>query len=384
MRKAAQAICAWLDPSPSRKSQSRTPDMIWSILKATILSVLFSISGCKEREKKFPTSSSPVFVRTQVVNLTDVPNIYSIPGTIISDGRTELSSRVVGLIQMLGVREGQLVTKGELLVKIDPSGIDQGILQARARLDIARDDLNDAEHDVVKFSVLAPQGIVPTESFRKAKVREDVARLTLASEEAALSTAIAQRTYTDVMSPFDGVIVKLQKHVGDMATVGVPILTIESREVLLFRIYVPESDVAKIRQDMTVVVHIDALAGRDVLGTVTRIVPSGDPVTRRYEVMLALPNDSLLLPGMFGRAELILGTSRIITVPQNCVTQLAGLEGVFVIGADDTARFRWLRMGRELEKALEITSGLSDGDVIVCQPGVSLHDGSLIARHPPQ
>lgn len=358
--------------------------MIWSILKATILSVLFSISGCKEREKKFPTSSSPVFVRTQVVNLTDVPNIYSIPGTIISDGRTELSSRVVGLIQMLGVREGQLVTKGELLVKIDPSGIDQGILQARARLDIARDDLNDAEHDVVKFSVLAPQGIVPTESFRKAKVREDVARLTLASEEAALSTAIAQRTYTDVMSPFDGVIVKLQKHVGDMATVGVPILTIESREVLLFRIYVPESDVAKIRQDMTVVVHIDALAGRDVLGTVTRIVPSGDPVTRRYEVMLALPNDSLLLPGMFGRAELILGTSRIITVPQNCVTQLAGLEGVFVIGADDTARFRWLRMGRELEKALEITSGLSDGDVIVCQPGVSLHDGSLIARHPPQ
>ena len=63
---------------------------------------------------------------------TKVPDIYRVPGSVISDDRIELASRVVGFIKRLDVREGQRVANGDLLVEIDPRDIDEGVRQAEA------------------------------------------------------------------------------------------------------------------------------------------------------------------------------------------------------------------------------------------------------------
>ena len=155
----------------------------------------------------------------------------------------------------------------------------------------------------------------PTRCYASRSVRRDIARSTLAKAEAALAAAQAQKTYTSILSPVDGVVLIRHKQTGDLATTGAPLLTIEARRHLLFKTFVAEGQLARIKVSMPATLHIDALPGRTIEGIVQRIVPSGDPVTRRFEVSVAVPTDPALLPGMFGRAEFSFGTAQAMTIP---------------------------------------------------------------------
>lgn len=323
-------------------------------------------------------ANQPISVPTARVVPGTLPVLFSVPGSVVSDDRIDLSSRVVGFIQRLDVREGHKVSKGDLLVQIDPADINEAIRQGQAGVVAARNDLEDAERDVEKYGKLAVDGYAPAETLRKAKVRRDIARSSLSKAEAGLASANAQRTYASIVSPVDGVVVARYRNPGEMATTGQPILTLESRRNLVLRVFIPERQMVQIGQGMPVGARIDAMP-QGLLGTVSRLVPSGDPMTRRYQVDIALPADQPLLPGMFGRAEFPLGQASALLVPQAAVTRRGGLDGVFVVDPAGAVRFRWLRLGREWQGQVEVVSGLSPNEWIVVQADERLHDGVTVA-----
>ncbi|HTH15507.1 MAG TPA: efflux RND transporter periplasmic adaptor subunit, partial [Magnetospirillum sp.] len=137
---------------------------------------------------------------------------------------------------------------------------------------------------------------------------------------------------------------------------------------------------SRIGQGMEVGARVDALP-QGLIGTVSRVVPSGDPATRRYQVDIALPADQPLLPGMFGRAEFPLGQVSALLVPKSAVIRRGGLDGVFVVDQTGAARFRWLRLGREWQEQVEVVDGLSANEWIVVQADDRLHDGLSIAEN---
>ena len=345
---------------------------------AVSVALIGILAGCGTDKADGGIASSGLRLPTAIVSAMSIPRVYSMPGTVISDDRIELSSRVVGFIQYLDVREGQHVSKDELLVQIDPAEINETIRQAQATVEAAWKDLGDATRDVEKYEALASSGAIATDTLRKAKVRHDIAQATLSKAEAGLAGTQAQQSYAEIRSPVDGVVIIRHKQRGDMAMTGSPILTIESRQVLLFRIFVPESQLSQFSPSLDVKVKIDALPGRDIDGHVLRIIPSGDPTTRRYQVDVALPPDPDLLPGMFGRAEIVLGSDQAVAVPHRALIQRGGLDGVFVIDGDGTARFRWLRFGREWNGLVKITAGLSEGEKILLAADPRVKDGVRI------
>jgi RND family efflux transporter MFP subunit len=323
------------------------------------------------------TSANPPAVMATEVVIADVPVTYTVPGSVISDGRIEVSSRVVGFIEQLDVREGQKVTRGDLLVRIDPSDINEAIRQAGASVRSAEEDLGDARFDVQKFEGLARSGSVATETLRKAKVRYDVANATLEKARSALSAAEAQRGYATITSPVDGVIVSVNRRSGEMATTGAAILTVESHEILLFKAFISESNLATIDRTTPVTVRIDTLKDMAFEGHIRGIVPSGDDVTRRYEINVILPGDKRLVPGMFGRADIVIGARKIPVVPRDAIVRRGGLEGVFVLDGD-VARFRWLRIGQDLGDSMEVVSGLTGGERILAKADDSIRDGAVV------
>lgn len=344
----------------------------------SILAVLLLVSGCDDGSAELSSRmADPVDAAVDIVELKDIPINYTVPGSVISDGRVEVSSRVVGFIEQLDVREGERVKRGDLLVRIDPKDIDEAIRQARSSVTAAQKDLSDAEQDVRKYTSLAESGSVASETLRKAKVRADIARTTFDKAQSALSAAEAQKDYSTVTSPVEGVVVSVAMRSGEMATVGAPILTVESHEVLLFKAYISEQSLASINTETPVTVRIDALGGREFAGHIRGIVPSGDDVTRRYEINILLPDDPALIPGMFGRAEIRLGTYQAPVVPQAAITRRGGLDGVFVLD-NGIARFRWLRTGLELNGAVEVTSGLKGGEMILAEVDGKLPDGARV------
>lgn len=308
---------------------------------------------------------------------TEVPVTYSVPGSVVSDGRINVSSRVVGFIQQLDVREGQKVSRGDLLVRIDPSDIDEAIRQAEAGVRASREDIDDARADVEKYSKLAVTGAIAAETLRKAKVRVDVAQASLDKAQSALAAARAQKGYAAITSPMDGVVVAVTRRTGEMATAGTPLLTVESREVLLFKAFVAESKLSEINPKATVQVRIDTLKGKVFQGPVRGIVPSGDDITRRYEINVILPADPALVPGMFGRADFVFGARMALLVPRAAIVRRGGLDGVFVLDGN-SARFRWLRTGKEIDEAVEVNAGLAAGETVLVGATDTLRDGATV------
>ena len=315
--------------------------------------------------------------KMETVRMTTAPVVYTIPGSVISDGRVDMSSRVVGFIQQLDVREGQKVKRGDLLVRIDPTDIDLAIRQAKAGVRASEEDLLDAQHEVDIYGTLVQTNAVATETFRKAKVRRDISRVTFDQAQSALAAAEAQKGYATITSPVDGVVVSVARRRGEMAITGATILTVESREVLLFKAYVSESNLSEVDPEKAVSVRIDTLKGASFQGRIRGIVPSGDNVTRRYEINVVLPNDSRLVPGMFGRADIVFGVRQALLVPRQAVASRGGLDGVFVLDGK-VARFRWLRTGQVFEDEVEVVAGLSEGERIVSDAEDSLWDGAKI------
>lgn len=344
---------------------------------ACLFACLALLAGCNERAAEGQKPDKPIAAPLIRVEAMDIPVTYAVPGSVVSDGRIDVSSRVVGFIEQLDVREGQKVSRGDLLVRIDPSDINEAVRQAQAGVRAAVEDLNDAEQDVQKFARLAQSGSVASETLRKAKVRVDITRATLNKAQSALTAAEAQKGYASIASPVDGVIVSVARRRGEMATAGSPILTVESREVLLFKTFISESNLAAIDQRTPVAVRIDTLKGAPFRGRVRGIVPSGDEVTRRYEINIVLPNDPSLVPGMFGRAEIVLGERKAPVVPRSTMVRRGGLDGVFVLDGR-VVRFRWLRIGRDLGDSVEVVAGLSGGETILAVANDAVRDGSVV------
>lgn len=341
-----------------------------------VLALLFP--ACGDGNKKAVVEPRKTHAPAELVQLAQFPTVASEPGSVVSDDRIDLSSRVVGFIKNLDVREGQKVTKGQVLAQIDPSDVNEAIRQAEAAVAAAKTDLADAERDVDVFSRGATQGWASADTKLKAQARCDIARSTLAKARAALAAAKAQQPYTAISSPVNGVVVARYKHSGDLAVTGVPILTVESRDVLLLKVFVAESAVGRITPGMAVSVRIDALPDVAVAGRVQRIIPSGDSVTRRFGVDVALPVSPGILPGMFGRAEVVTGSSAVPAIPKQFLVRRGGLEGVFVVDDGNVARFRWLRLGREWNGLQEVTAGLSAGERVLSRVDDTIRDGVVI------
>lgn len=335
------------------------------------------LAGCNDNNQPDTPTTKTVTANVITVHPVTLPLFDAVPGNIVSDGRTDVASRMTGFIRQLDVREGQEVKLGDLLVRLDSSGVDAAIEQARAGVHAAQKVWQDAQQDVQQNTLLVPAGAISKDALRKSKVLEQTTHAALEQAQSALKAAQAQRNYVSIVSPVSGVIVSVARRRGELAVPGVPLLTIESRDVLLFKAFVPENNLSLLKPGDAIAVRIDVLGDMPVVGKIRGIVPSADGVTRRYEVDVVLPHDDRLLPGMFGRVELPLGKQTTITVPRTAVVRRGGLDGVFLL-QNGVARFRWLRTGRVTGESIAVTAGLSEGEVILIRVPDTVYDGTPV------
>lgn len=333
------------------------------------------LTACDETKPGATDSGAiPVSVSTALVQIAVLPRYYAAPGSVVSDETIHIASRVTGFIQQIPVREGDRVIAGALLAQIDPSDLEGAIKQTEAAARAAETEKEDAARDLVRLEELAASGATPAETVRKARVRNSLAQSRKAEAMAAHNTARAQLRYTSITSPVDGVVVSRHVEPGDLATPGKPLLVIVSNRAVLFETFVPESLVARIHIGDPASVQIDALsASRE--GTVVRVIPAGDPMTRKFQVKIAFNDQAGLLSGMFGRAKLQTGEDSGPVAPPGTIVERGGLRGVFEIDDANIARFRWLRTGRETPEWVEVQAGLSGGERIAVSSLDSLRDG---------
>lgn len=365
-------------PLRAGERTGRVPGRGAGSLRAALLGVASLFAACGgEGAPHDPPPPRSFSVPTTVVAVQRLPQFHTGTGSVVSDQRVDIGSRVTAYIRAIEVREGQQVTKGQLLATLDARDIEAAIRAASAAVEEARAAREDAQRDFEDAQTLHERGAVSGASLRKARLQLQLANEALAAAEAELARARSERQYVRILSPIDGLVVTRHQRAGDMAAPGVPLLTVESDAILLFETHMPESTIGAIRIGDAVQVRIDAL-GKRLQGEVLRRVASGDPTTRRFEVKVQLPEAEGLLPGMFGRARFTVGTREAVVVPAAAVVERGGLRGVYVVGENAHVRFRWLRTEDASGQGLVVSAGLDPGERIVLAPPQQMREGDLV------
>ena len=336
----------------------------------TVLALL-ALQACSD-DTTHRTAVQPIVLtdaKTVTVRSVNVDSHYVTSGTVTSDHRVSISSRISGYIRKLSVREGDRVTKGQVLVRVDPVNAKQALVQAEA-------DLADAQADMKRYESLFKEHATSKQQLDRVRLRYKVARSQAAQ-------ARNQLGYAEVLSPVNGVVIEKRLSKGDLAQPGASILTLEDPTSLLVKTYVSEQFVSGIHSGDSVKVEIPSMK-RAISGVVRQVVEAADAVSHQFLIKIALQNDPSVHPGMYAQVGFNIGTRKALMVPNEAIVERAGLNGVYVVDDKGTVHYRQIRTGRNREamhsinSTTEILAGLHDGDVIAWAGNPALQTGMTV------
>lgn len=294
---------------------------------------------------------------------SQVPIRVEVTGQVTPIFQATLSSRIQGTIDKLLVREGTPVAKGQILIQLDNRDVQAELARAKAEVENSKAHLD-------RMKKLYEQDAVSKQEMENAVRSYKVA-------EANRKAVVAQLSYTVVKAPFDGVITEKKVEAGELASPGQSLLRMEDPRQLRLEATVAEGDLKSVSRGDTISVFIDALGTHALTGTVSQILPAGNPQTHTFTVKVDLPSTPGLKSGMFGRFQLGKGSAPTILVPESAVLQRGELTSVFVVGSDQISRLRWVKTGRRLNGQLEMLSGVNAGERVLLEASAGV-DGAVV------
>jgi multidrug efflux pump subunit AcrA (membrane-fusion protein) len=393
-------------------------------LAVVILAVTGTTSCSRSREQAPITTPTIQGLKIETVAKQSVDEIYEAVGTVRAKSTSVVSSKIMGSIVAMKVREGDVVRAGQILVEIDSREAriqagksDAGLIEMKHALDEVDRSLKVAESDrsaaeanrrlagstFNRYQRLFERQSISPQEFDEVRARREMAdaeaerasrmlqslqakrRQALARIEQAQADVAGSRVYssfTRIDAPIGGVVVARQADIGYMATPGSPLLTIETGTDYRLEAAVQESQINTIHLQDPVGVQIDALGARELAGKIVEIVPTADPTSRTYlvKISIALPadNQQVIRSGLYGKARFIVGQVQKVTVPRTAVVERGQLTSVFVVDPSGLARMRLVKTGKTYNERVEVLSGLKEGEEIVADGVTAVNDGSRV------
>ena len=406
----------------------------WSIAGAVgLVVVLIGGLGAAKRGNK------AVEVRVEPVEKRDLVSSVTASGQVRPQTKVDLSADITGKITILSVKEGQMVSKGQFLLQIDPQQAEATVTRAEAAMAAAqaqaaqsKANLIQSQKSLERMSAMKKTNtqLVSDEQMEQLRTSVDVNEAMLESSthlveqsRAALKEARTMKEKTTIYAPMAGRVTRLNVEAGETAIQGTfnkdaaTLLTISDMSVLETKVKVDETDVARISIGDSAVVQIDAFPDTTFVGRVTKISNSsvkGAAVQQSadqavdYEVTVQLLNPPQeTRPDFSATAKVVTDTRKaVMSIPIIALTvreneELAkgdtavglgrpkptkdvgkkDVEGVFVVGTDNKVTFRPVKVGIAGEKHFEVLSGLKEGEKIVAgtyQAIRELKDGTLV------
>jgi RND family efflux transporter MFP subunit len=364
--------------------------------------------GCgaskEPRQAEADTRTAPVAVQAVTVQPAEWPSVYEASGTVRARTSAVISSKVMGYVREVRAQVGDRVRQGQPLVVLDSRDLDAAYKQAVAANKEAKDALPEAENgiaaakaqlELAQATFRRMQDLFKKDSISNQEFDEATAKLKVA--QAAYEMALAKRTqlvskiaqteqavesagivrgYAEIVSPFSGTVTEKTVDVGNLATPGAPLLTIERDGSYRLEAAVEESKLTAVRLNQQVTVVLDAL-GRTVQGRVSEIVPAVDASSRAFIVKIDLPEIAGLKSGIFGRARFLMGREQVIAVPAAAVAQRGQLSTVLV-AENGRAQSRLVTLGGHSDGNVQVLSGLNPGDKVIFPVPENVSDGARV------
>ena len=325
---------------------------------------LLAVAACSPSQPR-EADAAPVRVPGTVYTLRD----STVQGEFAADGVAEplrqatLSTRLMGTILSVLVKEGDAVSAGQPLVRIDARDLSAKQAQVAASIADAQAMRTDAATQARRIQALYADSAATRAQLDAAETGLARANAGVNAAQASAAEVSAMTAYSVVRAPFAGIVTNRFVDPGAFAAPGAPLVTVQDGTQLRISASATPDIAAKIRRGQMLSATIEGVQG---MARVEGVVPSTSGNMYTINAIIANPKGTIL-PGSTATLSLPQGPRTALLVPARAVSHSGDLTGV-TVRAPGGDEIRWVRLGRVTGNMVEVNSGLHAGDQIVVPP----------------
>jgi multidrug efflux system membrane fusion protein len=376
----------------SKKSELNRRYAFAILIVGLLTATLIGCSGANSRAATARASTQivvPVGVAT--AQRRDVPVYLKGLGSVTASNTVSVKSRVDGQLAQVNFKEGQNVSKGELLAIIDPRPFQVALDQAQANLFRDQAQLRDAQLNYERFkSLLNESGAMSQQQVDTQKASAEQLEGAVRADQAAIDNAKLNLVYSHITSPISGRVGLRLVDVGNMvhAADTNPLLVITQLQPIAVLFTLPEDQLQVVSKHMRQgTLPVDAYSRDDqtklATGTLLTIDNQIDQTTGTGRLKAMFSNqDNMLWPNQFVNVRLLLETHNGSTVVPSVAIQ-NGPQGsyVFVVKPDKTVEVHPVTVSFTQNNVASIASGVTPGDIVVIDGQDKLQAGTKVDPH---
>lgn len=364
-------------------------------LAGLALAALALVAACDGQSQTPPAAPPPPGVTVAAVTRSEINPVFEVVGQTEAVDEVDLRARVQGFLVSRAFNEGDDVREGDLLFAIEKAPYEAALAAADASVDQAQAAVLRTRKDLERARILFSRGNVSEKSLDDAVAAERDARAQLAAAEARQREARLNLGYTDVYAPVDGRIGRAAYSVGNLVGPDSDVLATLVKLDPIYAVFnVSERLYLSYRQEAAAMPAANSPQAAPVprlrlannqdyphAGKIAFVDNRVDPMTGTIAVRAIFPNpDKLLVPGIFVTVRLSERQPEpALLIPQAAVQEDQAGRFVLVAKPDNTAEVRRIETGERTGISWQVTSGLSEGELVIYEGIQKVRPGAPIS-----
>jgi RND family efflux transporter MFP subunit len=304
----------------------------------------------------------------------------SITGSIQPERRADLRAEVSAIVMQVLKENGDVVRRGDLLVRMDDTSIRDSMASAEAASRAADQAFDQAERQFQRMTTLRTSGMASAQALDDAENRRNAAQSEREAAKARAVQARQQLARTEVRAPFDGIVSDRKASAGDTAQIGKELVKVIDPASMRFEGLVSADNIGNVKAGQKVSFRVNGYGEQDFAGKVRRVNPSANATTRQVEVLVDFADKTQpKLAGLYAEGRVETESSNALTIPATAVVKDGDKSAAWRIKGDALQKVA-LTVGERDPRTGDfvIKGGLAEGDKLIRHPSSALKEGQKI------
>ncbi|HKV75814.1 MAG TPA: efflux RND transporter periplasmic adaptor subunit [Gemmatimonadales bacterium] len=354
------------------------------IAPAALLAALAALSaGCKPAAPAASPGVQAIELGRENVTVAAAAELKSGPtisGALTAERQATIRAEVNGTVMEVAAEQGQAVSGGQRLARLDDTGIRDAYESAKSLKRSADQAVDLAQRNLERSKSLHDAGAISSRDVEQATWTLTNAQGQQADAEARVASTERQLRKTEVRAPFAGSVSERRVNVGDDVTPGTALFTVVDLGSLRLEASVPSEQLGRLKVGSPVEFTVDGFKGKLFNGKISRINPTVDPSTRQVRITVTVPNDAgRLAAGLFTQGRVATASQSGISVPFTALDERGIQVVVYRLKGGKVERVPvTLGVRDELAERVQVVSGVSEGDTLLLGSAQGISEGSTV------
>lgn len=361
------------------------------LIFAVILLVTMSLAGCGKKQTAMAKEEQLIRVQTTTVKKQDLTLKTILSGKIKPIEESSIVAKTPGKVMNVNVEIGDRIQKGNVLFELDQQDMINSVKSAEAsynaalaNLNLTQETIDNNQKNHERNKALYEQGVISEQIFEQSKLQASTAKLEQVKaqvEQARVVLENAKSRLSDcvITAPISGFITSVDISKGEIASAGMPAITIANLDTVLIETSISEHLINKVHTGDEVDILVKSASDKSLKGKIFALSPAPTKDGLTYPMKISLENkETLVKAGMFAEISIVSDKKEnIIAIPSDSVVVKDGNEVVFIVH-DNQTQLQKVSLSLDNGKAVEVTDGLKEGDTIVIKGQNYLENGNKV------